>query len=97
MSLSELEIRRALGLEPAEVKVTAKCKIASRPKGWYVKMAVRKMKGGVVTGVIETFEAIIPTISSIDAEYRAKQEAQKKGLKFWTLLESCPAEEASCF
>ncbi len=89
MNNIERDMRIAFGLE----KAPAKAKLVAVTKGWYVKFAVRKIRNGVVDGLVDVFEIVIPTISRIDAEYRAKQEAAKKKLKVWSVLESCSAAE----
>lgn len=85
-------MRLYLGLEETEVMVE-KAKPERFRGGWYVSFAVRKVRKGMVIGVSQVFTTIIPTVSRIDAEYRARLEAESKNLKVWALLDSRPAVE----
>lgn len=97
----EMEMRKALGLNTEVSEIMTKsvshfrktAKETAITQGWYVRMSVRKIVKGSVSGITEIFEVTIPTISRLIGEIEAKKIATKQNLKVWAILDSCPEEE----
>jgi prophage DNA circulation protein len=97
----EVEMRKALGLNTKVEETLAKsvshfrktAKETAITQGWYVRMSVRKIVKGSVSGITEIFECTVPTISRLIGEIEAKKIATKNNLKVWAILDSCPEDE----
>lgn len=93
LGISEEEMRRALGLAPAEARDPTKVvrevrkKKADKPEKQksyvYLRYSVRKKTGGAPF----SYEFKSSSISAFEAKIEAEKEIRKKGLEVWALLD----------